>query len=187
MATSWGQRKALGRRYAIDPALQMEEERLAQEYALVPGREARALEAERLAYARQQDEENRKSSSTSSMMGTIGNLGTTALTANYLKTGNVVPQFVKDAGSKAINKTSSLFRGTSPAITAERFIVLRVNGAGQPIEEDNKNILLFQTLISCPATIHVSVSLNINIKEYNELPKLLKSSTPQFNSPSSPK
>jgi len=47
--TSFGTRKALGKRYAIDPALLLEMERLRQEYALAPGREARALQERGLA------------------------------------------------------------------------------------------------------------------------------------------
>lgn len=43
--TSFGTRKALGKRYGQDPALLLEAERLRQEYGLMPGREARAMQA----------------------------------------------------------------------------------------------------------------------------------------------
>ncbi len=45
MATSWGQRKILGKRYSYDPALAYELERLQNEYNLAPGREARGMQA----------------------------------------------------------------------------------------------------------------------------------------------
>lgn len=134
MAVAWGQRKALGKRYAIDPALQMEQDRLAQEYSLIPGREARALTAQQLEYQRQQDEENRKASSKSAMVGTIGNLGTTALLANYLKTGNVIPEFIKNAGSTAVNKVSGLFGKTSPALTTGVSVSPAITSSVAPIE-----------------------------------------------------
>lgn len=40
--TSWGTRRALGRRYQVDPQLIYELERLQREYELAPGRETRA-------------------------------------------------------------------------------------------------------------------------------------------------
>lgn len=94
--TSWGQRRALGRRYATDPAYLLELERLNQEYSLIPSREARALQArgmdiqqgqfaQNLAYNREQAELNRmdaeearKQQATAGMIGTAGNLATTA-------------------------------------------------------------------------------------------------------------
>ncbi len=94
--TSWGQRRALGRRYATDPAYLLELERLNQEYSLIPSREARALQArgmdiqqgqfaQNLAYNREQAElsrmdaeEARKQQATAGMIGTAGNLATTA-------------------------------------------------------------------------------------------------------------
>jgi hypothetical protein len=62
MAVSWGQRRALGKRYSIDPALLYELERLEQEYGLIPGREARGMQArqfvESLAQQREQFEKS---------------------------------------------------------------------------------------------------------------------------------
>jgi hypothetical protein len=54
MATQWGQRKALGRRYGTDPALLMEMERLQQQYNLAPGREARGLQSEQFGLSQAQ-------------------------------------------------------------------------------------------------------------------------------------
>jgi hypothetical protein len=85
MATSWGTRKALGRRYSSDPALELEQQRLQQEYSLIPAREARALQATQ--YAQGLAETQRQSAvnyrlqkdqiaaqEKASMGGTIGNV-----------------------------------------------------------------------------------------------------------------
>ena len=48
------QRKALGRRYGVDPALLMEMDRLNRQYALAPGREARGIQAAQFASAQAQ-------------------------------------------------------------------------------------------------------------------------------------
>ena len=86
---SWGTRKALGRRYSTDPALQLAQDRLEQEYALVPGREARALQesqfARNQAFNAEQAELNRAANKQAGIVGTVGNIGTTALLLNYLK------------------------------------------------------------------------------------------------------
>jgi len=71
---SWGTRKALGKRYSIDPALEMDRERLQQEYALVPGREARALQREENALSRAEREEAKKAQTTASYIGAAGNV-----------------------------------------------------------------------------------------------------------------
>lgn len=68
--TSWGQRRALGRRYSIDPALEMERERLAQEYALIPGREQRALQKRQI----ENQEEAYKDSGKQAITGAVGDL-----------------------------------------------------------------------------------------------------------------
>ena len=54
MATSWGQRKALGKRYGIDPALLYEMDRLNKQYNLAPGREARGIQAAQFAASQAQ-------------------------------------------------------------------------------------------------------------------------------------
>ncbi len=94
--TTWGQRKALGKRYAIDPAYQAEMERLEKEYALIPGREARALNEkqfnENLAWQKSEAEKNREAAEKSGMMGTIGNVAQTVGLAWYLNGSRVPPQ-----------------------------------------------------------------------------------------------
>jgi hypothetical protein len=47
--TSFGTRKALGKRYSVDPAILLEAQRLEQEYNLAPGREARGIQASQFA------------------------------------------------------------------------------------------------------------------------------------------
>lgn len=80
--TSWGQRKALGKRYAVDPALLLEQERLQNEYNLAPSREARALQADQfnrqLAFNAEQAEQNRSDAAKSGMMGTVGGIAQNA-------------------------------------------------------------------------------------------------------------
>lgn len=88
MGLSWGQRKSLGQRYSTDPAYDLEQQRLTEEYAQLPGRRALALSREQLAL---NDQRNRdqlalqqqgldlqkdrdKQSGTSSMVGTAGNV-----------------------------------------------------------------------------------------------------------------
>ena len=78
MAVQWGQRKALGRRYSVDPAITMEQQRLQQEYGLIPGREARALQESQFTRSLQEQTEAREDASKqamySGMMGTAGNV-----------------------------------------------------------------------------------------------------------------
>ncbi len=82
MAVSFGTRKALGRRYSIDPALSLAQEELAQKYGLIPGQEARALQESQfgrnLAFTQEQADLNRESAEKSGMIGTIANTGLTA-------------------------------------------------------------------------------------------------------------
>lgn len=81
-STSWGQRKALGRRYGTDPALMMELERLEKDYGLIPGREARALQASQfdrsLAQNKEQFDEAQDAARTAGILGTGMNALTTA-------------------------------------------------------------------------------------------------------------
>ena len=76
--TSFGTRKALGRRYGVDPALLLESERLAHEYALAPGREARALQASQFGQGLALQREQMEGAERGGMVGTAGNLATTA-------------------------------------------------------------------------------------------------------------
>ena len=86
--TSFKTRKSLGRRYGTDPALLLEMERLQQQYALAPGREARGMQAAQFertqGFAESEAELNRKEreeaaeqAATSGMVGTVGNVLTT--------------------------------------------------------------------------------------------------------------
>lgn len=57
MGLSWGQRKSLGQRYTTDPAYELEQQRLAEEYAQLPGRRALALSREQVALNDQRNRE----------------------------------------------------------------------------------------------------------------------------------
>ena len=104
MATSFKTRKALGKRYAKDPALTLEQDKLKYQYSLAPGRESlaqqKAAEAERMRFNREQaatqsaqyqqglnaQNEAQDAQANSAMVSTIGN---TALTAGAIR-GNMV-------------------------------------------------------------------------------------------------
>ena len=74
---SWGTRRALGRRYSVDPALQFESERLQNELALAPGREARALQERQFNRSLKQEKRAANQAALGGMVGTVGNLGLT--------------------------------------------------------------------------------------------------------------
>jgi len=78
MAVLWGQRRAIGRRYGVDPALLMESERLQAEYNLAPGREARGMQESQFARGMELRREEMKGAERGGMVGTVGNLATTA-------------------------------------------------------------------------------------------------------------
>ncbi len=80
--TMWGQRKALGRRYSWDPALQMEQERLEREYNLIPGREARGMQAYQFGETLGMQKEANKQAAVSGMVGTGGNLAMSGIMLN---------------------------------------------------------------------------------------------------------
>lgn len=101
MATSWGQRRALGRRYSQDPALAMELERLEKEYALIPSREARLLERERLSQQQSQYDQNRQDAKLSGITGTVANVGTTAAMMRAMTKAPGEPFFVNPFAAKA--------------------------------------------------------------------------------------
>lgn len=73
---SWGTRKALGRRYAVDPALLLESQRLEEQYNLAPGREARALQESQFNRSLALQEEAIEGQETGAMLGTAANLAT---------------------------------------------------------------------------------------------------------------
>ena len=111
--TSFGQRRALGRRYSIDPAYLLEADRLLNEYSLAPGREARALQesqfsrgltfqAQEAALNRAQQAEDRQAQATAGMVGTGANLLATAATIRALTKGAGEPFF------------GGMFDGTNP-------------------------------------------------------------------------
>ncbi len=83
--TSFNQRKSLGRRYAVDPALQLEYDRLNQEYSLVPGREARALNESQFARGLDVQESANKQAGISGMIGAAGNIATTGMMLNAFR------------------------------------------------------------------------------------------------------
>ena len=103
--TSWGQRRALGRRYSVDPALLMEQERLEREYALMPSRFQQEIQQKQLAqsesqYARslREQQKARESQEKSAKWGTAGNVLTTGMMLKALyKTPPPVEQVVNPA------------------------------------------------------------------------------------------
>lgn len=117
MAVSFGTRKALGRRYGQDPALALELERLEKEYALMPSREARILERERLAQQQSQYDQNRKDAKAAGITGTIANLGTTAALYRGMTKAPGEPFFANPFAAKAV--TAGMPSGmTIPNFTA---------------------------------------------------------------------
>ncbi len=92
--TSWGTRKAYGRRYAIDPAILMEQARLENEYALVPGREARAESARQFNIQSQRQQEQIDKQSRQSAIS-----GITSTAANLVGADLM---FNKGAGTKGL-------------------------------------------------------------------------------------
>jgi Tfp pilus assembly protein PilE len=133
--TMWGQRKALGRRYSVDPALLEEAARLEKEYALQPGREARALQAEQFAkslaqsesqfgrnlafnqeqstYNRAMQQEQLDAQSKSSMVGTGTNLIQNAAMMRMMTKGAGEPFF----GKTVSGYTDKLFGGGAAPTT----------------------------------------------------------------------
>lgn len=103
--TSWGTRKALGRRYAVDPAQLLEEERLRREYDLAPGREARGLQASQfdrqMAFNREQADLNRAGSEKAGMIGTLGNVATTGMMLRTMYGGKSAPAPVAPTATTA--------------------------------------------------------------------------------------
>lgn len=117
--SSFGTRRALGKRYSVDPALQLEAERLQQEYNLMPGREARALSAEQFAqnmeYQKNRDEQSGKSS----MVGTAGNALMTGLTLYKLgggELGSIYPA-IKSGVGKAYSGITGMSGSTAAPST----------------------------------------------------------------------
>lgn len=111
MATSWGTRRALGRRYSTDPALLMELERLEKEYGLIPGREARALQSSQFDKSMEQQQQQFASNmaqrqkeydETMSANRTAGMLGTGM---NALTTAGILRAATMDKGEPFFGRT----------------------------------------------------------------------------------
>jgi hypothetical protein len=112
--TSFGTRKALGRRYSQDPALLLEAERLQQEYGLMPGREARALQAQGLAQQQSQFDTQQANAKTAGMVGTASNLAQTGVIVRgmTMKPGD---KFWGNWGSPATTEVpTGVMQGTTP-------------------------------------------------------------------------
>lgn len=122
--TSWGQRKALGKRYAVDPALLLEQERLQNEYNLAPSREARALQADQfnrqLAFNAEQADQNRSDAAKSGMMGTVGGIAQNAaiLRAMTMEKGQPFFGGLFGGGTSAPAATPGVTGGTAASTTA---------------------------------------------------------------------
>lgn len=119
MATSWGTRKALGRRYGQDPALLMELERLEREYALAPGREARRLQAEQFAESINQQNLSRAQNQAQFDAAQSGQkvAGITGTLANLGATGAIVRGMTKAPGEPffGIGKGSAEYEAAKAA------------------------------------------------------------------------
>jgi hypothetical protein len=116
MATSWGMRKALGRRYGMDPAVLMEAQRLQEEYGLMPGREARALQASQfnrsLAQQQSQYDETAEGNKQAGMVGTAANVATTGAMIRGMTMQKGEPFF----GRAATNYYDKVM-GNTPSVT----------------------------------------------------------------------
>ncbi len=108
--TSWGTRKAYGRRYAIDPAILMEQARLENEYALVPGREARAESARQFNIQSQRQQEQIDKQSRQSAIS-----GITSTAANLVGADLM---FNKGAGTKGLYNLATGGGKAIPEISA---------------------------------------------------------------------
>lgn len=73
--TSYNQRKALGQRYSVDPALLLDQQRMELEYSLMPQRAALAEQRRQFNATKEMQEKANKQQGFSSMVGTAGNLG----------------------------------------------------------------------------------------------------------------
>ena len=107
---AWGQRKALGKRYAIDPALMLAQDQMAQEYALTPGREARALSASQFDRNLALDEEK------------MNQAGKAGLTSGLMNTGMTAAMLYKLGGGE--------FGSILPAIKSGALFGSGATGAG---------------------------------------------------------
>ena len=73
--TSYNNRRALGMRYSRPPELVLDEERLAQEYSMLPSKRALAEQQRQFNLAQEQQKDAQKKAGVSNLVGTAGNLG----------------------------------------------------------------------------------------------------------------
>ena len=129
---SFNQRKAYGKKYSIDPAYALESERLANEYALAPQREARLeanrrfdvqSEMERTRLATEQDRYD-KSQDQAAVSG-LTNMGTSLIAADLM--GN------KGRGVKSLYSGAKSFFSPKAASTPEAAVSTpATEGVGSP-------------------------------------------------------
>ena len=73
--TSYNNRRALGMRYSRPPELVLDEERMAQEYAMLPSKRALAEQQRQFNIAQENQKDAQQKAGVSSLVGTAGNLG----------------------------------------------------------------------------------------------------------------
>jgi hypothetical protein len=111
--TSFGTRKALGKRYSVDPAILLEAQRLEQEYNLAPGREARGIQASQFASSQGQQasqfaqslqlqKDAQEASGKSGMVQTGVGLLQTAMMVDALTGGKVMKSLYSGAGESVV-------------------------------------------------------------------------------------
>ena len=104
-SVSWGQRKALGRRYSVDPELEMEKKRMEQEYALMIPRAQLAEQRRQADMQRQAQEDAAQRSGMSGLIGAGGNIASTYMMSKALTPAAAIPSTVVGA------------TGATPALT----------------------------------------------------------------------
>ncbi|MFA5340414.1 MAG: hypothetical protein WC332_01430 [Clostridia bacterium] len=115
--TLWGQRKALGRRYSIDPAVELEKKRLEEEYSLMMPRAQLAEQKRQADINRQMQEDASKKSGMSGLVGSAGNLASTYMISKALTPASTVPTMATEVTSAtpALTPASSFTMGGANA------------------------------------------------------------------------
>lgn len=109
--TSYNNRRALGMRYSRPPELVLDEERLAQEYSMLPSKRALAEQQRQFNLAQEQQKDAQKKAGVSNLVGTAGNLGMMYYMGKSGMFGNttaVAPQVVNTAAPAAAQQTTQL-------------------------------------------------------------------------------
>ncbi len=109
--TSYNNRRALGMRYSRPPELVLDEERLAQEYSMLPSKRALAEQQRQFNLAQEQQKDAQKKAGVSNLVGTAGNLGMIyymGKSGMFGKTTAVAPQVVNTAAPAAAQQTTQL-------------------------------------------------------------------------------